>query len=544
VTLRPSDQNVSIDSVSSETNSSGEAAFLVSSPSAHVVEFLGSVEDNPLTQSLEVFFSSFGPPQSMKVPFLLPTTGIETLKDYPFQTLTPHDANSGETYTFALVGDLPNGLSFDSSIGSISGTPSITGVTALQICQAEDGVATSKCQHLRISVVEETQIENAVSIDPGACAASVGVGTNSDPIRISSISELVHCVHSYPDRAFRLNADLDFSGQQIDSLRDFSGIFDGDNHQLRNWAANNHGPLFKSLIDGAVVKNLKLIDFSVNSGSGSGILTSLMAGAIVHHLTIANSGISGGSGIGAVTGAVLRSANPKGSHGFIDQVRFESVTITADETWATAGLAVGYLAHTPFRVSNVSVRGVTTLTGGNALGVIVGRGEGAVDGLNQGNLWLDTIAVEAEVFVEGGAFASGMVGMGIEGDTISNSYSFAHVTSDNIGGTGIVGTVMNDATKGSPELIANTYFAGTLSGAGVLVGSNYRSGKSIAVHNFVLRDFGLRMDGSGNMISDSTRIISDTEFRNPTFGGFKMWQDRFSPPWIFSAGSYPQLTVP
>jgi hypothetical protein len=290
-----------------------------------------------------------------------------------------------------------------------------------------------------------------------------------------------------------------------------------------------------------VVKSLKLNHFDVDEGSG--ILTSTMAGAIVHHLAIVDSTITGGGAIGIVTGTVMWPTTSTGYHGSIDHVTLDTVTLTSNtrDLWACSGLLVGQLMHTPFRISNIRVGGETHLSGGNALGVIVGRGEAVVDYRNQGNLWLDSIAVGSNVVVDGGAFASGMVGMGTEGDTISNSYSLAQVASYDIGGTGIVGSVSMDPTKGSPEIIANAYFAGSLSGDGILVGSSYRPGKSIAVHTAVLSTLSQPLDHSGSMVSDSNANLTEDQFRDSNHEWFNLWKERFSPPWKFEAGAYPDL---
>ena len=531
------------------TNENGEAIFGMRSTYEEVTEVYGGPDtEGNLPGSLKISFFSPSPPQGSAVPFLLPTTGIETLKNLPIQAITPHDANSGTTYTFALVGSLPDGLSFNSTTGSVTGTPTQAGRATVKICVVSpSGFLTYQCQPLRISVVEETQIVDLPGIDAGACPASAGIGTSSDPIVIHSIVELDHCVRAYPNRAFRLDTDLDFDAHQINALPEFSGVFDGGNHLLRNWDANDEGPLFRSLVNGAVIKNLKLNHFGVNQGSG--ILTNKMAGAMVHHLSVEDSVIRGGVTLGIVTGAVLWPTNASGYHGSIDHVTLSSVRVISNTIrgWAHSGLVAGYIAHSPFRISNVRVSGSTALSGGNALGVIVGS-EDCVDGLsslrNQGNIWFDSIAVGSGVVVNGGAFASGIVGIGTEGDAITNSYSLARVTSGDIGGSGIVGTVKDDETKGSPELIANTYFAGTLIGDGLLVGTNYRSGKSIAVHTIVLKTLSQPLDGSGNMVSYSNATFSDDQFKDSSNAWFDLWKSQASPPWVFSLGSYPDLEFP
>jgi hypothetical protein len=272
-----------------------------------------------------------------------------------------------------------------------------------------------------------------------------------------------------------------------------------------------------------------------------------MKGAIVHHLGFFDSRILGGSMIGIVAGIIYPPTSPEGYHGSIDHVVLDSVTLTSNTIggWANSGLVVGHLVHAPFRISNIQVSGITQLSGGNALGVILGRGETVIDGVNQGNVWLDSIAVGPDVEVTGGAFASGMVAMGLEGDAITNSYSLAHVSSDNINkGAGIIGTVRDDSSKGSPELIANTYFAGTLNNAGVLVGSAYRSGQSIAVHTVTLDSFTQPLDGSGRMVSSSNASFTNEQLRDSENDWFILWRERFSPPWFLSNGSYPQLTAP
>jgi hypothetical protein len=351
-------------------------------------------------------------------------------------------------------------------------------------------------------------------------------------------------LQSYPNRHFLLVADLDFTGNQISTLPKFHGVFDGGGRTLTNWAAVDHGPIFDELGEGAIVKNLSLRNFMV--GAGQGILANFMRGAVVHHLQIINSSLIGGIGLGLIAGRVEPPFGNSSYHGFIDHVILENVALTATEPWAWGGLVIGSLSHTPFRISNVQVNSAV-LDGENSLGAILGGDIQTLDqdsGANLGNLWMDSIAVEKGVQVNGSAFASGIIGFALEGDTLSNSYSKAEVISDNIGGAGFIGTIQKDPTKTSPTIIANAYFAGSLAGEGILVGSQYYGGQSIAIQTVSLDSLAQPFDNSGNMISNTNFRVSYDALKDPNHHAFSVWRHNFTPPWFFVEGQVPALVYP
>ena len=484
-------------------------------------------------------FTSACPAQDSSVPFLLPTTCIETLNNLPMNPITPFDNNSGLSYTFALSGTLPAGLTFSPSTGTISGTPTAGVSQTISICEVLASVTTSNCQSLILSIVTEMPINGPLTVNPALCSSVLGTGTNSDPIQLSTISDFDTCVRNYPSRAFKLTANVDFTSNQIATLPNFTGIFDGNSHQLSNWTSTGGGALFNNLNEGSIVKSLTLANFTVTAGTG--ILANALQGGIVHDISLLNSSIVDSSGtMGALFGFEFAPTSSPSYHGYVDHVTLNSVTVTSSTMggWAWSGGVVAVITHTPFRISNVSVTGLTGY-GGNSFGGLLSANEtgGWGGDPNISNVWIDHVSLDSTSGITGGAFAAGIVSVLGLGDVVSNSYSLATVNCNDTGGAGIIGTPQSSG-NGDATYIVNSYFAGALTGDGAIAGSSYYGGSVALVNTASLSTLSQPITGNATTVSNSNSALSDAQFKTTTSPVFSTWQ---SPPWTFANGSYPGL---
>ncbi len=76
---------------------------------------------------------------------------------------------------------------------------------------------------------------------PRRSTALTGSGSTADPIVIDSAADLdAAAAHvngdyaTYGSLAYRLGADIDYAGGTFATFRQFSGVFDGNAHEIRN----------------------------------------------------------------------------------------------------------------------------------------------------------------------------------------------------------------------------------------------------------------------------------------------------------------------
>ncbi|MBC7754795.1 MAG: choice-of-anchor D domain-containing protein [Moraxellaceae bacterium] len=495
------------------------------------------------TTGINTIFTSL-PALNTTASFRYPLHGVETFINKPMYEMTPFDKNTGATYTFQISsGTLPTGLSFNTTTGAISGTPSVAVTANLQICRVNAGVpSATDCQSIVITTIEEISIAGALVVDPLLCSSSAGTGSNSNPIVISSINDLNTCVRNYPKRAFLMNADLNFSGNQISGLPDFNGIFDGGSHELRNW--NHANSIFANLLEGAIVRNLKIKNLIT---TGSTALSLNMRGAIVHNIEFDTISITGNSiGTGLVTSYLLTPTLKPFYHSYIDNIRATNVTFNSNfGGWAWSGAIIAAILDTPFRISNITFYGANNITiNGNVATAVVGSNRSVAwnDGGLYGdisNVWLDRIKIETGTTQSGsGAFVNSLFSFPATGDVISNSYSYATVTGGgNIGVAGFVGAI-NNTNASNPLFIVDSYFAGALnSAAGVMTGSNYGSGSVMLVHTASRDNLAQAINGA-SVVSSTHSVLSDSNFKDASHIAFSKW---ISTIWNLQMGVYPAL---
>lgn len=478
--------------------------------------------------------------------FRYPLHGVETFVNKPMYSMAPFDKNTGSSYTFQISnGVLPPGLSFNPTTGAISGTPTTVTQNSLQICRVDSGVPSpTDCQHIMINIIDEIAISGTRDADTPqvVCLSSGGSGLNDDPILINSIEALDQCIRFYPNKAFLLTADLDFSGNQISGLPNFNGIFDGGNHELKNW--NHTDPLFATLLEGAIVRNLKIKNFTT---TGPNVLTALMRGSIVHNIDFDTVSInSNNQGMGLITGNINTPIVKPYYHGFIDQITATNISINRSTGgWAWSGVLAAIILDTPYRISNIHFFGTNNYTmNGNVAGAIVGTNQ--TRNWNDGgfygdisNVWLDRIRIESGATQSGsGAFLASLFSIPTSGDVITNSYSNSTVNDyGGIGVAGFVGTIESGIAN-NPLFIVDSYFAGILNNSdGVMTGSSYRSGSVMLVHSASKDSLIQPMNGSP-VASSTHSVLSDADFKNPAHSAFAKW---ISTIWNLQTGVYPTL---
>lgn len=104
-------------------------------------------------------------------------------------------------------------------------------------------------------------------------------------------------------------ADIDLAGESgaigYDGV--FTGCYNGGNHEIRNMVKNggyySHGGLF-SQMEGAVVKNLRIVDANVTGGNGTGALAGYADKSTIENVRVEGGSVkgSGNNNIGGLVG--------------------------------------------------------------------------------------------------------------------------------------------------------------------------------------------------------------------------------------------------
>ena len=222
-----------------------------------------------------------------------------------------------------------------------------------------------------------------------------GAGTEADPYVIKGANHWKNMVRkinndakNYASAYYKLEADIDFKNEVIDSIYVFKGVLDGDNHTLKNAKIGDgtasHQAFFY-LLNGTV-KNLKFDNITVTGGNATGAGSSaavISAGnsslaftidnCHVSNSTITSGPHSGDNGGSYAAGLVGRCDNA----GAI--IRNCSVTnSTIKSTWANAGGVVGYVGNGLMDGILSSNNTVTAENSSLAGGVVAGMGGGTL----------------------------------------------------------------------------------------------------------------------------------------------------------------------
>ncbi len=305
-----------------------------------------------------------------------------------------------------------------------------------------------------------------------------GTGTQDTLFLIYTAEEL-NLIGLYPcewDGHFRLMADIDLSAYTGDRFNviglgnmPFTGVFDGNGHTIANFSYTCPSAAYVGLfglVDGpnAEIKNLALIDASIDAGSG-GFMGSLVG--YLSDATITNCSSTGTvSGSNFVGGLVAHS-----NAGTIDNCY--SISTVTGNAWI--GGLVGHHSDFGTIVNCYSTSAVTGegdtggLVGRNSasvaycysIGTIVGnRDTGGLIGYNSGTV-SDCYATGT---VSGTDHSGGLVGRNYE--TIANCYASGSVSGETDMG-GLIGFNSGDVT--------GCYSTGSVTGqedVGGLVGEN------------------------------------------------------------------------
>jgi hypothetical protein len=322
---------------------------------------------------------------------------------------------------------------------------------------------------------------------PAVQSKNVAITTGTSTRTISNCTQLHTMANTANSRydTFELTGDIDCSGisnfAPIGSAgtawNNFSGIFDGNGHTIRNLTINdpdNDGGLFH-VLQNATVRDLTLDGgtvTTVNDWAGA------LAGRVVESVTLENitSNIdvaTGGSYAGGIIGHLSSST---GTDSAITNVR-SSGTITENNSSASYGMG-GIIGEVD--VSNGSELTLTrtaftgTMTGYHNVGGLVGRLTMSEDG-NTGLTIQDSYT---DATITGLMFVGGLVGTaeiiantgnnaGLGYLTIRRSYAASDITGDDFAG-GLIGNVTQLNTAGETLTITDSFAASSLAGSGTI----------------------------------------------------------------------------
>ena len=222
-----------------------------------------------------------------------------------------------------------------------------------------------------------------------------GTGTENDPYVIKSANHWKNMVtkvnkdaKNYASAYYKLEANIDFKNEVIDSIHVFKGVLDGGNKTLKNAKIGDgtasHQAFFYML--NGTVKNLKFDNITVTGGNATGSTSSaavITAGNSSVAFTIENCHVSnstivsgpqdGENGGSYAAGLVGRCNNADAI------IRNCSVTnSTIKSTWANAGGVVGYVGNGLMDGILSSNNTVTAENSSLAGGVVAGMGGGTL----------------------------------------------------------------------------------------------------------------------------------------------------------------------
>ena len=269
-------------------------------------------------------------------------------------------------------------------------------------------------------------------VSPAQARLYGGNGTTEDPFIIDTASKM-NDIGNNPedwDKYFLLTADIDLAGYSYNMIGNptnwFSGVFDGNDHKIRNVTINGTGVKYMGIFactdPPAEIKDIILISMNIhNTGtySATGSLVGYNRGLISNCYSTGNNTVSGEESVGGLVGY--------NNSGVISECRFDADNVTG------GGYTGGLLGY-------------------NNSGVITGCA-------SHGN-------------VTGAGSIGGLIGMTHNG-SISSCYSDADVNqvcplgcfyAGGLVGKSYNGTITNCWTKG--DVFGSTVFGG-------LVGLNY-----------------------------------------------------------------------
>jgi hypothetical protein len=171
---------------------------------------------------------------------------------------------------------------------------------------------------------------------------SGGTGESDDPYRIASASDLTALAADANDygEAFILVNDIDLAGVTMNTVGNytvaFTGVFDGNDHVIRNLVINTPGSywigLFGYLGPGGQVKNLGVVDANVHGATNVGCLVGYSEGTITSCYAT-GAAVCTGTGNGGLVGYVWDGSVTSS---------YAAVDVTSGSTYAGGLAGINY----------------------------------------------------------------------------------------------------------------------------------------------------------------------------------------------------------
>jgi len=319
-----------------------------------------------------------------------------------------------------------------------------------------------------------------------------GAGTEASPYLICNAAQLAHMTSSgaamyahyklmgdidlapyyaAPNAEFQIGYCVPGDCAEWSSARVFAGVFDGNNHTIRNFSFISPGTTGGGFFAGSwytsKIKNLRLVNATVSGGTMTGALIGAVTSTTVENCIVSGSVTGNGAAVGGIVGS--------GYHVNIINTSFSG---TVNNTSTDTGGAVG--AFMESTLSAVRVSGTVTSTATRTGGLV-----GQIQNTDRPALITNSYNTAN---VTGTSRVGGLVGvMEVDRSLIYRSYNTGNVSgsSSNVGG--IVGRVWGSRVEDSYSTgnVARTSgtglvgpLVGSLDASGTLTNSYYLSSAS------------------------------------------------------------------
>lgn len=457
----------------------------------------------------------------------------------------------------------PEGIKIREDSGKVEGALA-SGSLSLPVCLMVDGVLTDACSNVRI----KGHTEAVRTADSSPCAGVEGDGSTANPYVIRTKEEFDSCLRNHSSKHFILGESINFSGFPMEPIQDFSGTLDGQGNALSEYAytdATSGLPfgLFRSVLPGAVIKNLSLMNFNLNGTTKYyvGMLAGRADDALLSDIQIVNGSVTAEYGFGALVGLYVGTGTQY-SGGAITRIQIENIELVDSnkngEGWSVAGGAVGIASlFTPVRVSQIQVKRLNMRQVGSVVGGIVGTSwvglvASPITDRPLSQLWLDGATSQGDI--EGAEFLGGSIGFGTAGDLYHNLGSEMVISTTHATGRigGLIGAIGGNAGNASLTLeLARSYFAGTINprdpryAASLIGDTDYMDWNGTIEVSEVYaavdsETYPFLLPGNPHTaqpgVEGTPESVSVTQLQDPTQLPF------WSLPWVHSSGSLPTLS--
>jgi hypothetical protein len=456
----------------------------------------------------------------------------------------------------------PEGIKIREDSGRIEGGLA-SGDLSLPVCLMLDGVLTDACSNVRL----RGHTEAVRTADSSPCADVDGDGSSASPYQIRTREQFDSCLRNHSTKHFLLVESINFSGFPMEPIRDFSGTLDGQGNVLSHYSYSDLNVglplgLFRSVLPGAVIKNLSLINFNLIGTTKYyvGMLAGRAEDALFSDIQIVHGSVTAEYGFGALVGLYVGTGTQY-SGGAITRIQIEDTELVDSnkngEGWSVAGGAVGIASlFTPVRVSQIQVRSLNMRQVGSVVGGIVGTSwvglvASPITDRPLSQLWLDGATSQGDI--EGSEFLGGSIGFGTAGDLYHNLGSEMVISTTHSTGRigGLIGAVGGNAGNASLTLeLARSYFAGLIYpkdphyAASLIGDTDYRNWNgTIEMSEVYAVDsvtYPFLIPGDPNTaqpgVVGTPESVPVTELQDPTQLPF--WRL----PWVHSSGSLPTLS--